>query len=135
MKRYGAVIGVKPEAIEKYMKFHSAVWPEVLDMISRCNIRNYSIFLKDHLLFGYWEYHGTDFQADMAKMAADPKTQEWWKIMEPMQRPFESRTSGEWWATMDEVFHLDSGSMVKCAAFAVQAEQGQVLFDIGVNLP
>jgi len=27
--------------------------------------------------------------------------------MEPMQRPFESRTSGEWWASMDEVFHLD----------------------------
>jgi len=107
MKRYGAVIGVKPEAIERYKKFHSAVWPEVLDMISRCNIRNYSIFLKDHLLFGYWEYHGTDFQADMAKMAADPQTQEWWKIMEPMQRPFESRTSGEWWASMDEVFHLD----------------------------
>ncbi|PYX68622.1 MAG: L-rhamnose mutarotase, partial [Acidobacteria bacterium] len=44
---------------------------------------------------------------DMAKMAADPKTQEWWKIMEPMQRPFESRTSGEWWASMDELFHLD----------------------------
>ena len=25
--------------------------------------------------------------------------------------------------------------MVKCTAFAVQAEQGQVLFDIRVNLP
>src|SRR5438094_6456874 len=135
MKRYGSVIGVRPEAIEEYKKFHSAVWPEVLDMIRNCNIRNYSIFLKDDLLFGYWEYHGTDFQADMAKMAADPQTQEWWKIMEPMQRPFESRTSGEWWASMDEVFHLDWGSMVKCTAFAVQAEQGQVLFDIGVNLP
>ena len=80
MKRYGSVIGVRPEAIEEYKKFHSAVWPEVLDMIRNCNIRNYSIFLKDDLLFGYWEYHGTDFQADMAKMAADPKTQEWWKI-------------------------------------------------------
>ena len=107
MKRYGSVIGVKPEAIEEYKKFHSAVWPEVLEMIRNCNIRNYSIFLKDDLLFGYWEYHGTDFQADMAKMAANPKTQEWWKIMEPMQRPFESRASGEWWASMEEVFHLD----------------------------
>ena len=107
MKRYGAVIGVRPEAIEEYKKFHSAVWPEVLDRIRKCNIRNYSIFLKDDLLFGYWEYHGTDFKADMAKMAADPKTQEWWKIMEPMQCPLESRASGEWWASMQEVFHLD----------------------------
>src|SRR5260370_37400487 len=107
VKRYGAVIGVKPEAIEEYKRFHSAVWPEVLNMIRDCNIRNYSIFLKDDLLFGYWEYHGTDFQADVAKMAADPRTQEWWKIMQPMQRQLESRASGEWWASMEEGFHLD----------------------------
>jgi L-rhamnose mutarotase len=78
-----------------------------LEMIRRCNIRNYSIFLKDDLLFGYREYYGTDFQADMAKMAADPKTQEWWKIMGPMQRPLPSRAAGEWWASMEEVFHID----------------------------
>ena len=107
MQRYGSVIGVKSEAIAEYKKHHAAVWPEVLEMIRKCNIRNYSIFLKDDLLFGYLEYHGTDFQADMAKMAADPKTQEWWKIMGPMQRPLESRAEGEWWASMEEVFHLD----------------------------
>ena len=107
MQRYGSVIGVKPEAIAEYKKHHAAVWPEVLDMIRKCNIRNYSIFLKGDLLFGYWEYHGTDFQADMAKMAADPKTQEWWKIMEPMQRPLPHRAEGEWWASMEEVFHID----------------------------
>jgi L-rhamnose mutarotase len=107
MKRYGSVIGVRREAIEEYKKYHSAVWPEVLEMIRKCNIRNYSIFLKDELLFSYLEYHGTDFDADMAKMAADPKTREWWNIMGPMQRPFDSRSEGEWWANMEEVFHLD----------------------------
>lgn len=107
MKRYGSVIAVLPEKIEEYKKHHAAVWPEVLDMIRKCNIRNYSIFLKDDLLFGYFEYHGTDFQADMARMAADPKTQEWWEVMGPMQRPLETRTEGEWWASMEEVFHLD----------------------------
>ena len=45
-------------------------------MIRKCNIRNYSIYLKDDVLFGYFEYHGTDYSGDMAKMAADPKTQE-----------------------------------------------------------
>jgi L-rhamnose mutarotase len=107
MKRYGSVIGVRREAIEEYKKYHSAVWPEILEMIRKCNIRNYSIFLKDDLLFGYFEYHGTDFESDMEKMATDPKTREWWKIMGPMQRPFESRGEGEWWASMEEVFHLD----------------------------
>jgi L-rhamnose mutarotase len=107
MRRYGSVIGVKPEAVEEYKKRHANVWPEVLDMITRCNIRNYSIYLRGDLLFGYFEYHGSDFEADMARMAADPKTQEWWKLVGPMQLPFESRAKGEWWASMEEVFHLD----------------------------
>lgn len=107
MKRYGSLIGLRPEALDEYKRYHAAVWPEVLAMIRKCNIRNYSIFLKDGLLFSYFEYHGTNYDADMAHMAADPKTQEWWKIMGPMQRPLETRAAGEWWASMEEVFHVD----------------------------
>jgi L-rhamnose mutarotase len=43
----------------------------------------------------------------MAKMAADPKTQEWWAIMNPMQMPLKNRADGEWWASIQEVFHVD----------------------------
>lgn len=107
MKRYGWVIGVKPDKIEEYKAYHAAVWPEVLEMIRQCNIRNYSIFLKDQTLFGYYEYHGEDHEADMKKMAAHPKTQEWWAIMGPMQQPLATRREGEWWAEMEEVFHMD----------------------------
>jgi L-rhamnose mutarotase len=107
MKRYGQVIGVGPENLEWYKKYHSAVWPEVLDMIKKCNMQNYSIFHKDGMLYAYFEYTGSDFAADMAKMAADPKTKEWWAIMEPMQDPVATRKKGEWWANMEEVFHLD----------------------------
>lgn len=107
MQRYGQLIGVKPEKLEEYVRYHAAVWPEILDMIRQCNIRNYSIFLKDHMLFAYFEYVGDDFDGDMARMAADPKTQEWWDIMMPMQQPVPTRAEGEWWATMQEVFHTD----------------------------
>jgi L-rhamnose mutarotase len=107
MKRYGWLIGIKPETIEEYKKYHARVWPEVLDTIRKCNIRNYSIFLVDDRLFAYYEYHGTDFAADMAKMAADPKTQEWWKIMDPMQQPLDNRRPGERWTELEEVFHTD----------------------------
>jgi L-rhamnose mutarotase len=107
MKRVGSIIGVKAEKLEEYRAYHAKVWPEVLAMIRECNIRNYSIFYKDGLLFGYFEYVGEDFDADMARMAADPKTQEWWKIMKPMQSPLETRAPGEWWAEMEEVFHTD----------------------------
>jgi L-rhamnose mutarotase len=101
------VLGVKPEDEEKYKQYHAAVWPAVLEMIRQCNIRNYSIYLKDHTLFSYFEYHGYDFAADMAMMAADKTTQEWWRIMIPMQVPWPARKEGEWWAGMEEVFHAD----------------------------
>jgi len=107
VKRYGQLIGVKADRLEEYKKYHADVWPEILNMIRECNIQNYSIFYKDGLLFAYLEYVGDDFDADMAKMAADPKTQEWWDIMMPMQEPLDTRAEGEWWANMEEVFHMD----------------------------
>jgi len=107
MLRHGQLIKLKPGVLESYAKYHSEVWPGVLAMIRECNIRNYSIFHKDGFLFAYFEYVGTDFDKDMQKMADDPLTQEWWKIMGPMQEPLETRAKGEWWAEMDEVFHLD----------------------------
>ena len=109
MTRHGQLIGIGEDAIAEYKRLHADVWPGVLAKISACNIRNYSIFLKEpeNLLFAYFEYVGIDFDADMAKMAADPETQRWWSFCEPLQRPLESRNEGEWWAEMEEVFHHD----------------------------
>lgn len=107
MKRYGMVIGVHPEKLDAYKRLHAAVWPDVLRMIHECNIRNYSIYYRDGYLFSYFEYIGEDYAADMARMAADPVTQEWWKHCEPCQEPLATRAAGEWWANMEEVFHAD----------------------------
>lgn len=107
MKRYGQIIRLRPEFREEYINYHARVWPEVLKLIRECNIRNYSIFLKDDVLYAYFEYLGSSYEADMEKMAADPRMQEWWKIMEPMQDPISTRAPGEWWAKMEEVFHTD----------------------------
>jgi L-rhamnose mutarotase len=107
MTRYGSVIKVRPESLAEYKKYHEAVWPDVLNTITKCNIKNYSIYLHDGYLFAYFEYHGVDYKADMAKMAACPATQKWWAIMDPMQQPLDTRQPGEWWARMEEVFHLD----------------------------
>jgi L-rhamnose mutarotase len=109
MQRMGMIVGLKPEKIAEYKALHAAVWAEILALISECNITNYSIFLKEpeNLLFGYWEYTGDDFDADMAKMAAHPKNKEWWAVCMPQQQPLETRKPGEWWAMMEEVFHHD----------------------------
>ncbi|MGO8695778.1 MAG: L-rhamnose mutarotase [Rectinemataceae bacterium] len=107
VRRYGQVIRLKSGALDSYRRLHAAVWPEVASMIAQCNIRNYSIYQRDGFLFAYFEYVGTDFAADMAKMAADPKTQEWWDVTKPLQDPLRTRGPGEWWSDMEEVFHQD----------------------------
>ena len=112
MKRYGMVIGLCPEKLEEYKRLHAAVWPDVLKKIAECHIRNYSIYLAEIrkgecCLFSYFEYMGSDFEADMKKMAADPTTQEWWKHCIPCQVPLADRAEGEWWAGAEEVFHCD----------------------------
>jgi L-rhamnose mutarotase len=107
MKRFGQLIRLQPGALETYKNYHAAVWPQVAATIRDCHIQNYSIYHRDGFLFAYFEYVGTDFKADMARMAADPKTQEWWAIMEPLQEPLETRQAGEWWADMEPCFHQD----------------------------
>lgn len=107
MQRYGMVIKVKRQKLQEYKQLHAHVWPDVLKMITECNIRNYSIYHKDGYLFSYFEYIGDDFDADMAKMTDDPTTQKWWDVCKPCQEPLDTRAEGQWWASMEEVFHCD----------------------------
>lgn len=109
MQRMGFCIGLKADVIDEYKRIHREVWPGVLAAITRAKIRNYTIFLREpeNILFATWEYHGSDFKADVAGIAADPETRRWWTITDPMQVPLETRKEGEWWAAMEEVFHHD----------------------------
>lgn len=108
MRRMGMVIGIASDRIADYRRLHAEVWPAVLERLRRSHIGNYSIFLREpeNLLFGYWEYHGSDFEADMAAIAADPETQRWWQLCGPCQQALPSRAPGEHWAPMEQVFHL-----------------------------
>lgn len=107
MKRYGMVIHIKPEKVEEYKRLHQQVWPEVLSILSKHHIKNYSIFLKDHLLFGYLEYHGNNYAEDMKNIANEEVTQRWWQLTVPCQAPLSTAEKGEWWSLMQEVFHLE----------------------------
>ena len=93
MKRFGQLIGLRPEVLEEYKRYHAAVWPEILDAIREAGIRNYSIFHFDGKLFAYFEYTGPDeeFEARMRELAQAPRMREWWDIMDadadPGRRP------------------------------------------------
>ena len=109
MQRMGMLIGVHADKIAEYRSLHAAVWPEVLARLAKSNIANYSIFLREpeNLLFACWEYHGEDFEADMAAIAADPATRRWWTLTDPCQQALPTREPGGHWARMEQVFHMD----------------------------
>ncbi|HEY0804845.1 MAG TPA: L-rhamnose mutarotase [Pseudonocardiaceae bacterium] len=107
VKRVATVIRLRPAAEAEYRRLHADVWPAVLRAIAECNVRNYSIFLRDGLLFSYYEYVGTDLAADLAKMAEDEETRRWWTFTDPLQQPVDTAAPGEWWAPAEELFHTD----------------------------
>ena len=47
MQRMAMVIGLKGDKVVQYKQLHANAWPEILDQISKYNIQNYSIFLKE----------------------------------------------------------------------------------------
>jgi L-rhamnose mutarotase len=107
VERHAGVIRLRPDHADEYRALQRAVWPEVLATLERAHIRNYSIFLRDGLLFSYFEYTGSDYEHDQAQIAADPSTKRWWQLTDPCQEPLAGVEDGEWWAGAEEVFHVD----------------------------
>ncbi|KAH6633743.1 L-rhamnose 1-epimeras-like protein [Boeremia exigua] len=114
-RHVGQWLYLRPECIDEYKKCHAAVWPEVLEQIKDSNVHDYSIFLTltpRPTLFASFKYTGTSFDADMARMAANPKVQEWWRMTDGMQEsPVEgavgSKDGPGWWGQSEEVFYVE----------------------------
>ncbi|HEV2438328.1 MAG TPA: L-rhamnose mutarotase [Verrucomicrobiae bacterium] len=112
VQRYGAAVGVKPGKVARYKELHAAAWPDVLAIIKRSHIQNYSIYFRTladgrPYLFSYFEYAGSNFEADMALISNDPVTKRWWAECVPCLELLPDRAPGEIWSPLEEVFHLD----------------------------
>ena len=105
MQRKAMVIGIKPDRIEEYKKYHANPWPEVLETISKGNVKNFSIFIFETTLFGYFEYHGKDLEGDMKKWGQNSKMREWWDIHIPMLQPLDKSKREDGWIYLEEIFH------------------------------
>jgi L-rhamnose mutarotase len=107
IRRSGAVVGLRPDAVEEYCRLHAEAWPEVLAANRLAGLSNYSIFLwrEKNLLFAYNEYRGEDRAADAAKMAANPVMQEWWRRCRPMQVPVAPVAGQRRWADLERIFY------------------------------
>lgn len=72
-----------------------------------------SIYLMDEprpMLFASFKYVGDDWDADMQRMAANPKVREWWKMTDSMQQSLIPGAVGSaegpgWWKPLEEVFY------------------------------
>jgi L-rhamnose mutarotase len=107
VERHAFIVGVRPELREEYLRLHSSVWPQVEQTLRDAHITNYSIFIVGDILFAYYEYVGDDHAADLARVAEDPVTREWWTHTDPCQvRIVEERIPGARWQPLDEVWHL-----------------------------
>ena len=98
-------IQLRPEKLEEYKRLHADSNPGVRDLLVKYYLRNFSIFLQpidgEWYEFGYYEYTGKDFDADMARLAAEPRNQAWLKICDPMQVPLPGAKS---WTKMERVY-------------------------------
>ena len=107
MIRKGMVRAIKPECIKEYKKTHSDVWPEILERITNCKIKNYSVFAQDNRLFSFFEYYGENFEEDTKIMRENSIFQKWEKVHEHMFTPLENRTKDEGWIELEEVFRKE----------------------------
>ena len=103
MKRYGFIGYLKPEMKDAYIEAHKKIPERIAELIRDCNIRDYGIFCGGDTLFTYYEYIGTDYDADMKKMAADAGNKKWWDFVCPMFNI--SKTSGECWSEIPCIFY------------------------------
>lgn len=107
VRRIAQIVHLKSSAVAAYKESHANVWPEVLQQIKDCNIRDCtcqpsprrrvfgrltwgisldSIFFdNERTLFATFKYVGTDFEGDMERMRANPKVREWWAMTDGMQ--------------------------------------------------
>lgn len=55
MKRIASKFRLKTGMQEEYKKRHDLIWPEMLELMKKSGIRNYSIWNEGNDLFGYFE--------------------------------------------------------------------------------
>ena len=107
VQRVGMVIGIKPDQISAYEALHAASNAGVRDLLTKYHMHNFSIFIRqlddgEYYLFGYYDYTGSDYAGDMAKLSAEPRNQKWLSVTDPLQIPLHGEKS---WAKMQEVYH------------------------------
>jgi len=98
-----------PSLIAEYEYWHKSenVWPEIKKSIVDSGITNMEIYRVDTRLFMIMETEDNfDFNHKATMDVANPKVQEWEKLMWKFQQSIPSAKPGEKWVLMDKIFQL-----------------------------
>src|ERR1017187_9716553 len=104
LKRYAFVLRLRPGAAADYEEAHRAVWPEMLALLKRAGISEYSIYRRDDLLV--LALRAADFEATWSRIENDPINLRWQQTMAPLFAPMDAVRPGERFPMMEEVFYL-----------------------------
>jgi L-rhamnose mutarotase len=105
MQRICFLLKVKSDRLDEYRQAHEAVWPEMLEALSRHGWTNYSLFLRDDgLLVGYCET--PDWDAALAGMDAEEVNARWQAEMGHFFEALDGARPDEAMVPLREVFHL-----------------------------
>ncbi|MDE3188365.1 MAG: L-rhamnose mutarotase [Acidobacteriota bacterium] len=104
LRRYAFMLRLRPGAAEAYEEAHRAVWPEMLALLKRVGISEYSIYRRDELLI--LALRAADFEATWSQLENDPVNLRWQQAMAPYFAPNEGLRPGERFPMMEEVFYL-----------------------------
>lgn len=98
-----------PQLIERYKAYHApgAVWPEITQRIREAGILDMEIYLTGNRLFMIMEVDESfDPQRKAEQDAANPRVQEWEKLMWKYQQALPWAKEGEKWVAMEPIFAL-----------------------------
>jgi L-rhamnose mutarotase len=104
LKRFAFTLRLREGMEAAYDEAHKAVWPEMLSMLIRGGIQDYSIFRRGTLLF--LTFMAADFESTWSQFDSDPVNLRWQQAMAPYFAPLQDLQPGERFPMMDEVFYL-----------------------------
>jgi len=104
MKREAFKMFLKPGFEEEYEKRHTAIWPELRELLSQNGVYDYSIYWdkETNILFASQKTKG---EASSQDMGTNPIVQKWWDYMADIMEvnPDNSPVS----IPLPEVFHME----------------------------
>jgi L-rhamnose mutarotase len=105
MQRVAFLLQLKPGTEAAYDEAHRHVWPEMLALLKRADVSDYSIFRRGELLVLAMTVE-RDFDTTWREIERDPVNIRWQQVMSAYFAPMDMTLPGERFPMMQQVFYL-----------------------------